>query len=101
MSANTNTHNLQRVLRIRDGMAVTIGMIIGAGILRTPGLIAGYLGDPWLILGLWFFGGVVVALSTLVLAEMSAALPEAGGNTCMLATPGVTRWALSPAGQNF
>ncbi|GIS78739.1 MAG: hypothetical protein CM1200mP14_03050 [Gammaproteobacteria bacterium] len=29
-------------------------MIIGAGILRTPGLIAGYLGDPWLILGLWF-----------------------------------------------
>ena len=79
MSANTNTHNLQRVLRIRDGMAVTIGMIIGAGILRTPGLIAGYLGDPWLILGLWFFGGVVVALSTLELAEMSAALPEAGG----------------------
>ena len=79
MSANTNTHNLQRVLRIRDGMAVTIGMIIGAGILRTPGLIAGYLGDPWLILGLWFFGGIVVALSTLVLAEMSAALPEAGG----------------------
>ena len=79
MSANTNTHNLQRVLRIRDGMAVTIGMIIGAGLLRTPGLIAGYLGDPWLILGLWFFGGVVVALSTLVLAEMSAALPEAGG----------------------
>ena len=79
MSANTNTYNLQRVLRVRDGMAVTIGMIIGAGILRTPGLIAGYLGDPWLILGLWFFGGVVVALSTLVLAEMSAALPEAGG----------------------
>ena len=79
MSANTNTLNLQRVLRIRDGMAVTIGMIIGAGIMRTPGLIAGYLGDPWLILGLWFFGGVVVALSTLVLAEMSAALPEAGG----------------------
>ena len=79
MSANTNTHNLQRVLRIRDGMAVTIGMIIGAGILRTRGLSAGYLGDPWLILGLWFFGGVVVALSTLVLAEMSAALPEAGG----------------------
>ena len=79
MSDNTNTYNLQRVLRIRDGMAITIGMVIGAGILRTPGLIAGYLGDPWLILGLWFFGGVVVALSTLVLAEMSAALPEAGG----------------------
>ncbi|MFV2007904.1 MAG: APC family permease, partial [Longimicrobiales bacterium] len=79
MSDARQTFQLQRVLRIRDGMAVTIGMVIGAGILRTPGLIAGYLGDPWLILGMWFFGGVVVALSTLVLGEMAAALPEAGG----------------------
>jgi len=70
---------LHRVLRIRDGMSITVGIVIGAGILRTPGLIAGYLGDPWLILGLWFFGGIVVAMSTLVLAEMAAAFPEAGG----------------------
>ena len=60
-------------------MAVTVGIVIGAGILRTPGIIAGHLGNPWLILTAWFFGGVVVALSTLVLAEMAAALPEAGG----------------------
>ena len=79
MSSYGNTYQLKRVLRVRDGMAVTVGMVIGAGILRTPGLIAGYLGDPWLILGLWFFGGVVVALSTLMLGEMAAALPEAGG----------------------
>ncbi|MFQ5537124.1 MAG: APC family permease [Gemmatimonadota bacterium] len=74
-----DTHRLRRVLRIRDGMAVTVGIVIGAGILRTPGLIAGYLGNPWIILAVWFFGGVVVALSTLVLAEMAAALPHAGG----------------------
>jgi len=70
---------LRRVLRIRDGLAVTVGIVIGAGILGTPGLIAGYLGDPVIILGMWFFGGVVAGLSTLVLAEMAAALPEAGG----------------------
>lgn len=70
---------LHRVLRIRDGMAVTVGIVIGAGILGTPGLIAGYLGDPWIILGMWFFGGIMAGLSTLVLAEMAAALPEAGG----------------------
>ncbi len=73
------TAHLRRVLRIRDGMAVTVGIIIGAGILRTPGLIAGYLGNTWLILGVWVLGGVVAALSTLVLSEMAAALPEAGG----------------------
>lgn len=77
--ALAQTHQLHRVLRIRDGMAVTVGIVIGAGILRTPGLIAGYLGDAWLILAVWFFGGVVVALSTLVLGEMAAALPQAGG----------------------
>lgn len=70
---------LKRVLRVRDGLAVTVGIVIGAGILGTPGLIAGYLGNPLIILGMWFFGGVVAGLSTLVLAEMAAALPEAGG----------------------
>ena len=70
---------LKRVMRVRDGLAVTVGIIIGAGILATPGLIAGYLGDPWTILGLWLLGGVVAGLSTLVLAEMAAALPNAGG----------------------
>jgi len=70
---------LLKILRVRDGLAVTVGIIIGVGILRTPGLIAGYLGNPLAMLGMWAFGGVVVVLSTLVLAEMAAALPQAGG----------------------
>ncbi len=75
----TPTYQLHRVLRIRDGMAVTVGIVIGAGILRTPGLIAGYLGDAWLIVAVWVLGGIMAGLSTLVLSEMAAALPEAGG----------------------
>jgi len=70
---------LQRVMGVGDGLAVTVGIVIGAGILRTPGLIADYLGDPWAILGVWLLGGVVAGLSTLLLAEMAAALPRAGG----------------------
>lgn len=70
---------MKRVLRVRDGLAITVGIVIGAGILRTPGLIAEYLGNGWLILGVWVVGGIVAALSTLVLAEMAAALPQAGG----------------------
>lgn len=70
---------LKRILRVRDGLAVSVGIIIGAGILGGPGLIAGYLGNTWLILGVWLLGGVMAALSTLVLAEMAAALPLAGG----------------------
>lgn len=70
---------LRRIMRIRDGLAVTVGIVIGAGILGTPGLIAEYLGHPWLMLGVWVLGGVVAGLSTLLLAEMAAALPSAGG----------------------
>ncbi|MEJ2185045.1 MAG: APC family permease [Gemmatimonadota bacterium] len=71
--------DLKRVLRVRDGLAVTVGMVIAAGILRSPGLIAGYLGKPSLIMAVWVLGGIMAALATLMLAEMSAALPEAGG----------------------
>jgi APA family basic amino acid/polyamine antiporter len=71
--------DLHRQLRVRDGLAVAIGMIIGAGILRTPGLIASYVGNAWIILGIWFLGGVIAGLSTLLLAEMAAAIPSAGG----------------------
>lgn len=75
----TDAYQLRRVLRVRDGMAVTVGIVIGAGILGTPGLIADYLGNAWIILGMWFFGGVMAGLSTLIIAEMAAALPQAGG----------------------
>ena len=78
MSQNSEP-GFARVLSVRDGLAVTVGMVIGAGILRAPGEIAGHLGDPWLILAVWVLGGLVAGLSTLLLAEMSAALPQAGG----------------------
>lgn len=77
--ASSGAAPLHRILRVSDGLAVTVGIVIGAGILRTPGLIAGYLPDAWWMLGIWALGGVVAGLSTIVLAEMAAAMPRAGG----------------------
>jgi APA family basic amino acid/polyamine antiporter len=73
------TARLHRILGPLDGLAIVVGFVIGAGILGTPGLIAGYLGDPRLILGVWLFGGVSTALTALVLAELGAMIPAAGG----------------------
>ncbi len=70
---------LHRVLSTSDGLAIVIGVVIGAGILRTPGLIAGYVGTPWLILAIWVAGAVPAALAALVLAELGAMIPAAGG----------------------
>ena len=74
-------------------MAVTVGIVIGAGILRTPGIIAGHLGNPWVILAAWFFGGVVVALSTLVLAISAAGVGSSSSLVWATArSPGSSPW---------
>lgn len=70
---------LRRILGIGDGLAVVVGLVIGVGILRTPGLIAGYIGNPTLILLAWTTGGVVALGSAMVFSEMAAMYPEAGG----------------------
>ena len=70
---------LLRILGPFDGLAIVVGIIIGVGILRAPGLIASYLGSPWLILLMWVVGGIMVMMSTLTLAELSAMFPRAGG----------------------
>jgi len=70
---------LHRVLGLTFGLAVTVGITIGAGILRRPGAVASALGDTWLILLMWTLGGVYALLGALVVAELATALPEAGG----------------------
>jgi APA family basic amino acid/polyamine antiporter len=77
--AETSKAGLKRILGVWDGLAVVVGLVIGVGILRTPGLIAGYLGGPWLILLAWVAGAAIALVSATVFAEMAAMYPEAGG----------------------
>lgn len=70
---------LLRILGFWDGVAVVVGVIIGSGILRTPGLIAGNLGRPWVIFGIWVLGALVAIASALVLAELVTLIPRVGG----------------------
>lgn len=60
-------------------LAVTVGGVIGLGILRGPGEIAGVMPDAFLYLSLWFLGGLFVLLSTAVGAELVAMTPRSGG----------------------
>ena len=72
---------LLRILGVGFGLAGAVGGTIGAGILRTPGLVAGALGLPALVLGAWLLGGLYALLGAVCVAELASALPEAGGWT--------------------
>ena len=70
---------LLRVLGLSFGIAIAVGGMIGAGILRTPSLIAGLVPDVWLILALWALGAVHALLEANIVAELGTALPRSGG----------------------
>jgi APA family basic amino acid/polyamine antiporter len=70
---------LLNVLGLAFGLAGSVGGTIGAGILRTPGLVAAQLpSEPWILL-IWMLGGLYALLGACCIAELAAALPRAGG----------------------
>src|SRR3954471_10712178 len=70
---------LARSLRTVDGLAVVVGIMVGAGIFRTPGNVAALLGRPGLTFVAWVLGGGVGLLGALIYAELSTRFPQAGG----------------------
>jgi APA family basic amino acid/polyamine antiporter len=70
---------LLRVLGVGFGLAVIIGNTIGAGIFRTPGVIAELLPNAWMFLGVWVVGGLYALLGAISLAELGAMIPRSGG----------------------
>ena len=71
------TLELKRSLRLWDGLAMVVGIMVGAGIFRTPGLVAAQLGRPWLTFVAWIAGGALAFLGALLFAELATRLPRA------------------------
>jgi APA family basic amino acid/polyamine antiporter len=66
------------MLGLTFGLAVTIGNTIGAGILRTPGDIAGLLPTAVGFIGIWVVGGLYALLGANALAELGTMMPRSG-----------------------
>jgi APA family basic amino acid/polyamine antiporter len=77
--AHHHHHQLLRILGVAFGIAVTLGNMIGAGILRTPSAIAASVGSATIILLLWLAGALHTTLSANIEAELGTALPLVGG----------------------
>ncbi len=70
---------LLRVLGVVFGLAVTVGITIGMGILRTPGEVVQQLPNRWLFLGAWLLGGVYALFGAVSVAELGTMIPRSGG----------------------
>jgi len=60
-------------------MAVVLGIVIGAGIFRSPQMVAANTGTPWLMLVAWGLGGFLCLCGALTYAELASAYPKVGG----------------------
>src|SRR5690554_100810 len=63
-----------------DAVAIIVGIVIGAGIFRSPSLVASSVDSESLLLTAWFLGGLVSFIGALCYAELITAFPNAGGD---------------------
>src|SRR5688572_16574533 len=61
-------------------IALTVGIVLGAGIFRTPSLVAGAAGSVEMMLLAWVVGGALSIVGALCYAELASAEPSAGGD---------------------
>lgn len=67
-------------LRLRDLVAMIVGLVIGVGIFKTPPVVAASLGSDWLVLVSWLLGGLISLVGALCYAELATTYPHAGGD---------------------
>ncbi len=84
MSTSDPQHHPKRTLNSRFTLAVTIGGIIGLGILRTPGEVAAVAPDPLLFVSLWIFSGLFILLSIVTAGELVGMTPRSGGTYALV-----------------
>ena len=68
---------LKRELRLIEAVAIGVGTVVGSGVVKLPGVLAGILGASQVIA--WITSGVLCILVALCFAKLSSILPKCGG----------------------
>ncbi len=70
----------RRQVGVWQAISVCVGMVIGAGIFKSPALVAANVDSELTMLLAWAFGGAMSLAGALCFAEMAAAFPDPGGD---------------------
>jgi len=76
----TLTQEPQRLLHMMGAVAIVVGIVVGAGIFKTPSMIAGITQDAGWLVAVWVAGALISLAGALCYAEMCSAHPHAGGD---------------------
>ena len=84
---------LRRALTVTNCVALVVSNMIGTGIFTTTGFLAGDLGRPLLVLGIWVAGAMVALAGCLAYAELGLNIPRAGAEYAYLREAWGPGWA--------
>src|SRR3954449_12398528 len=76
--------NLVRGLGLLDATAIVVGSMIGSGIFLTSAESARLVGSPGWLLVAWALAGLLTVAGAACCAELSAMMPQAGGQYVFL-----------------
>jgi len=79
VTQQVETQTLPREIGILGSTAIVVGTIIGSGIFLVPHNVALQVGSVFSLYLVWIVGGALALAGALSLAELGAAMPEAGG----------------------
>src|SRR5262245_58967570 len=68
------------MLSVLDAVALIVGVVVGAGIFKTPALVAAHADGSGVFLAVWLLGGVISLIGALCYAELATAYPHTGGD---------------------
>ena len=71
--------SLKRDLGLWSAVAIVVGTVIGSGIFIVPNVMIRNVGSPGMVFVVWVTGGLMSLSGALSYAELSAAMPGAGG----------------------
>ena len=69
-----------RLLSQSGAIAIIVGIVIGAGIFKTPSMVAGITGDIGWMMAIWVAGSIISLAGALCYAELATMYPHAGGD---------------------
>lgn len=83
---------LERRLGVVSATSIVVSNMIGTGIFTIPAYLAGDLGSPSLVIGIWVVGAILALIGALCYSELSINFPRSGGEYVYLSEAWGPAW---------